>query len=223
MKAGREPDEVYDGAHVGGVEPSAGELGGAGLADEVGAGAIGESGGDGLAVAVIEKGLGTGLGEAGELGVDGQLVAGGVGLEGESAGEKVGVLLELIGIGWRDAADGGQVLFNARLLKAGLSEVLRSADEDARTALYGGLEGGEVAAGFGGHEEHCLLGFGGNGDERTFFADFLVPGFYAEEPVIRWGIGGAAEKDTDEEIVNRLACWKVGVQPDAIAGLEVWD
>ena len=144
VEVAHEADEIDQGADVGGVSTAGGELGGAGGVDEVRAGAGRESGDEGLLVAVVEEGLGAGLGEAGELGIDGLLEAVGVGFEGEGAGEEVGVLLEVGGVRGRDAADEGEVFFDAGLLEAGLGEVLRGADEDAGTATDGGAEGGEV-------------------------------------------------------------------------------
>ena len=135
--------------------------------------------GDGLAVAVVEQGLGAGLGEAGELGIDGALEAVGVGLEVEGAGEEVGVFGESLGVGGRDAADGGEVFLDAGLFEAGLGEVLGGADEDAGAAADGGAEGAEVAAGLGREEEDGLLGLGGDGDDDAFLADFFVPGLDA--------------------------------------------
>src|SRR5271156_6843050 len=97
---------------------------------------------------VVEEGLVAGLGEAGRLHVDWSFEAVAVGLEVEGAGEEVGVLGESLGVvGW-DAADGGEVSFNAGLFKAGFYEVLGGADEDAGAAADGGSECAEVAAGF---------------------------------------------------------------------------
>jgi len=100
---------------------------------------------------------------------------------------------------------------------------LRGADEGAGAALDGGAEGGEVASGLGRHKEYDLLRFVGDGDEGALFADFFIPGFDADEPAIGRGVGGAAEEGADEEVVDGLAGGEVGVQPDAIAGLKVWD
>ncbi len=124
VQVGHDADEVNDGADVRRVESAAGEGGVASGCDEVGAGPVRESGGDGLAVAVVEKRLRAGLGEAGELHVDGLLEAGFVRLESEGAREQVRVLLERVGIGGRDAADVGEVLLDAGLLEAGFGEVL---------------------------------------------------------------------------------------------------
>ena len=176
VEAAHDADEIDDGADVGAVDAGAGESGVAGLVDEVGVGAVGECGGDGVAVAVIEEGLGAGLGEAGGLGVDGVLEAVAVGLEVEGAGEEVGVLGEGFGVVGGDAADGGEIGFDAGLLEAGLEEVLRGADEDAGAAADGGAEGGEVAAGLRREEEDDLLGFVRDGDGDALFADFFVPG-----------------------------------------------
>ncbi len=71
VEAAHDADEVDDGSDVGAVDACSCESGVAGLIDEVGAGAVGESVDYGLAVAVVEEGLGSGLGEAGGLGVDG--------------------------------------------------------------------------------------------------------------------------------------------------------
>jgi len=133
------------------------------------------------------------------------------------------VLLELDGVGGRDAADGGEVFLDAGLLEAGFGEVLRGADEDSGATLDGGTEGGEVASGFGGEEEDGLLGFGRNGDEGAFVADFLVPGLDTDEPIVGWGIGGAAEEDADEQVVYGLRGREIGMEPEFIAGLEVGD
>ena len=95
MQRAHDADEIDDGADVGGVVAGAGDAGVAGGVDEVGVLAVGQGGDHGLGVAIVEQGLGAGLGEAGELGVDGLLEAGVVGLEGEGAGEQVGVLLKV--------------------------------------------------------------------------------------------------------------------------------
>ena len=146
-----------------------------------------------------------------------------LGLEGEGAGEQVGVLLEFGRIrGW-NVADRGEVLLDAGLLEAGFGKVLRGADEGSGLALDGGAKRGKVASGFGRHEEDGLLGFGGDLDEDAFLADLGVPGFDADEPVVRRRVGVAAEEDADQQIFDRLRGGQVGVQPDAVAGLQVGD
>ena len=55
VEAAGEADEIDDGADVGGVEAAAGHAGVGGLVDEVRGGAVGEGGGDGLAVAVVQE------------------------------------------------------------------------------------------------------------------------------------------------------------------------
>jgi len=55
VEAGGEADEIDDGADVSGIEAPGGEVGIACRGDEVGAGAVGESGDDRLAVAVVQK------------------------------------------------------------------------------------------------------------------------------------------------------------------------
>ncbi len=223
VEVSHDTDEVDDGTDVGGVRTGAEGLGIGGLLNEVGARAVGEGVDDGLAVAVVEDDLSASLCEAGELGVDGPLEAVGVGLEGQGTGEEVRVLLEGLGVRGRDAADGREVLFDARLLEAGFDEVLRSADEGAGTAADGGAEGREVAAGFGGHEHNGLLSLSGDGYECAFLADSGVPGFDAEEPVVGRGIGVAAEEDADEEIFDGLGGWEVRVDPELVARLEIGD
>ncbi len=214
---------IDDGSDVGRVEAAAAEAGVGGLVDEIGAGAVAERFGDGLAVAVVEESLVAGLGEAVGLSVDGLLEAVAVGLEVEGAGEEVGVFGEGFGVVGGDAADVGEVGFDAGLLEAGFEEVLRGADEDAGAAADGGAEGGEVAAGLGGEEEDDLLGFGGDGDGNAFVADFLVPGLDLGEPVIGGRVGGAAEEGGDEEIADGLGGGEIGVEPELVAGLEVGD
>ncbi len=128
-----------------------------------------------------------------------------------------------LGVGGRNLPHGGEILFDAGLLEAGLGEVLGGADEDAGAAADGGAEGAEVAAGLRGEEEDGLLGLVGNGDGDALFADLFVPGLDAEEPVVGGRVGGAAEEGGDEEVVDGLGGREVGVQPDLVAGLEVGD
>ncbi|WP_433963980.1 hypothetical protein [Tunturiibacter gelidiferens] len=80
---------------------------------------------------------------------------------------------ETFGVFGRHTADRGEIGFNAGLLEAGLDEVLRRADEDARATADGGAQGAEVATGFGRKEEDYLLGLGGDGNGDALFADFL--------------------------------------------------
>ena len=117
----------------------------------------------------------------------------------------------------------GEIFLDAGLLEAGFDEVLVGADEDSGTAFDGGAEGGEVAAGLRGEEEDGLLGAGGDGDGDALFADFFFPGFDADEPVVRRGVGGAAEEGGDEEIFNGLGGRQVGMEPELVAGEEVGD
>ena len=49
----------------------------------------------------------------------------------------------------------------------------------------------------------------------------LVPGFDAGEPVLRRGIGGAAQKGNDHHVAHGLAVGQIGVDPQSIARLEV--
>jgi len=221
VKIAHDADEIDNGADVGGVEASAGELGITGGVDEVGVGTAGERGDDGLTVAVVEESLRAGLSEAGELDVDRLLEAIRIGFEGEGAGEQVGMFEEIVGVGWWNAADAGEIFFDARLLEAGFDEILLGSDEDAGLAFDGGAKGGEVAAGFWCEEEHGLLSFGGDDDEGTFFANFFIPGGNADEPIVGWRVGGAAQEDADEQIVNGLCGREIGMQPDAVAGLEI--
>ena len=75
-------------------------------------------------MAIVQQGLGAGLGEAGVLLVWGALEAVWIGLEVEGAGEEVGVLHERGGVaGWGEF-DLGEVGFYAGLLEARLCEVL---------------------------------------------------------------------------------------------------
>jgi len=205
VEAGSESDKIYYGADVCGVEASGGEVGVACRGDEVGAGAVGESGDDRLAVAVVQKQLSAGLSEAGELDVHGLLEAVGVWFEGEGTGEEVGVFLQGGWVAGWDAADGGEVFFDAGLLESSLGEVLRGTDKSSGTALYGGAEGRKITAGLGRHEEHGLLCFVGDGDESAFFADLFIPGFDADEPAIGRRVGGSAQEDADEQVVDGLA------------------
>ncbi len=221
VETAHEADEVDDGADVGGVHAGTHHLGVAGLVDEVGTGAVSDCCGDGGAVAVVEEGLGSGLGEAGGLGVDGFFEAVAVGLEVEGAGEEVRVLGEGLGVVWRDATDVGEVGFDAGLLESCFEQILRGADEDAGAAADGGAEGGEVSSGFGCEEEDDLLGLVGDGDSDALFADFFVPGLDVEEPVVGGRVGGAAEEGGNEEVVDGLGGREVGAEPDLVAGEEI--
>jgi len=216
-----EAGKIDDGSDVGTVDTASGELGVAGGGDEIGTGAGGESGDDGLAVAVVEEGLVAGLGEAVVLEVNGTFEAFFVGAEVEGAGEEIGVVEEGPGVGGWHLAHGGEVHLDAGLLEAGLSEILRGADEDSGTSADGGAEGGEVAAGFRGEEEDGLLGFVGDGDFDAFVTDGLGPGGDFDEPVIGGWVGGATQEDGYEEVVDGLGWREVGVEPKLVAGLEI--
>src|SRR6202012_135061 len=63
--------------------------------------------------------------------------------------------------------------------------------------------------------------FLGHGDEDALLADVLLPGLDACKPVVGRRVGIAAEEDADQEIFDGLGGREVGVQPDAVAGLEV--
>src|SRR5262249_20810820 len=159
---------------------------------------------------------GSGLGEAGVLLVDWPVEAVLVRTEVESAGEEVGVVEQGLGVAGRGLADGVEVLLDAGLLEANLSEVLGGADEDSGASLDGGTKGAEVAAGFRGKEEDGLLRLGGNSDGDAFFAHLLVPGLDSGEPVGGRGIGGSAEEDSDEEVVDGLGSGQIGEEPDLV-------
>jgi len=131
------------------------------------------------------------------------------------------MLLEGFGVGGWDTPDASEVFFDAGLFEAGFGEVLGGSDEDSGATFDGGAEGGKVAAGFGREEENGLLGFVGDGDEGALFADFFVPGLDADEPVVGGRVGGAAEEDADEEVMDGLGGRKVGMEPELVAGLEV--
>jgi hypothetical protein len=75
-------------------------------------------------VSIVEQGLGAGLGEAGELGIDGTLEAIGVRFERERTSQQVGVLLEGLGVGGRNTADGGEVFLDTGLLESSFGEIL---------------------------------------------------------------------------------------------------
>ena len=95
--------------------------------------------------------------------------------------------------------------------KPASSEVLGGANKDAGTAADGGAQGAEVAAGLRGEEEDGLLGFVGNRDGDAFFADLFVPGLDAEEPVVRGRVGGAAQEDRYQKVVDGLGGREIGV------------
>ena len=174
-------------------------------------------------MAVVEQALVAGLGEASGLGIDGLFEAVAVGFEVEGASEEFGVLGQGLGVVRWDAADVGEVGFDAGLLEAGFVEVLRGANEDAGTAADSGAEGAEVAACLGREEEDGLLGLFGYGDGDALVTDFFVPGLDLGEPVVGGRVGGAAEEGGNEKVVDGLGGGQIGVQPDLVAGLEVGD
>ncbi len=38
---------------------------------------------------------------------------------------------------------------------------------------------------------------------------------------VGWGVGVAAQEDADQQVVDRLRSWKIRVDPELIAGLQV--
>ena len=222
VEAAEDAEEIDDGADVGAVGASASDAGVAGCSDEVGVGAGGEDGDDGLGVPVVEQGLVAGLDEAVVLQVHGTLEAVLVGLEVEGAGEKVGVVEEGLGIGGGGLANGGDVFLDASLLEACLEQVLGGADEGAGAAADCFFKGGEVAAGFGSEEEEGLLGLVGNGDGDSLVG-FVIPGLDLGEPLVGRWVGAAAKERDDEQKVDGLSGRQVKMEPELVAGLEIGD
>src|SRR6202012_2065556 len=133
-----------------------------------------------------------------------------VGLEGKGASQQVRMFLKGGGVGGRETGGVDAILLEAGLLETGLGEVLRGANEDAGTAADGGLQSGEVAAGLRREKEDGLLCLLWDGDEDALFADVLLPGLNAGEPVLGRGIRIAAEEDADEEVFDRLGGREIG-------------
>jgi hypothetical protein len=95
------------------------------------------------------------------------------------------------------------------------------ADEGAGPALDGGFESGKIASRLRRHEQECLLGLVGHGNEGALLADLAVPGLDAGEPLVWWRVRCAAQEDADEQVLHGLRGGQVGMQPEAVAGLQV--
>ncbi len=221
VQTAEDAGQVDDGADVGAVGSTTSDGGVASGGDEVGVGAVGEEGDHALGMTVVEEGLISALGKAVVLHVDGTLEAVLVGFEVEGSGKQVGVFEERFGVGWGDAAYGGDVFLDAGLLEAGLGEILAGADEDSRAATDGFAEGGEVSAGLWSEKEDGLLGLVRDDDGDAFVGYVFTPGFDAGEPFVGGRVGVAAQEGDDEEVVYGLAGREIRMEPELVAGLEV--
>jgi hypothetical protein len=100
-------------------------------------------------------------------------------------------------------------------------EILHGADKSAGLATDGSAKRRESAASFRGEEDQSLRGFVGDGHPKTFLTNLLVPCLDLGEPALGRWIGGAAQEGNDHDVARGLRFRKVGVDPEAIGGLQI--
>ena len=173
-------------------------------------------------MAVVEQDGSARLREARHLLLDGQLKTFVVRLESERSGELCGVVLDGLRIVRRNGLHRSEIALDALLLEGSFVEVGIGPDEEAGLAFDGGAKSSEVAASFRRNKKHRFFGIRGDGYSRAFSILF-VPGVDFAEPVVRWLVGCAAKERDNKQKMIGLILGKISLDPDLIAGLEVWN
>jgi hypothetical protein len=163
------------------------------------------------------------LGEAGRLLGAGLVEALLIDLHAETAGKHLGALVKLLGFAFGSEADGREIFFEARAVETGLVEVLHGANEGTGLPADGCAERAESSAGFRSEEDQSLRGFVWNGHPKAFLAHLLIPGLDLGEPVLGRRVCGAAEEGDDHDVTGGLRFGEIGLDPEAVRGLEVRD
>jgi hypothetical protein len=174
-------------------------------------------------VGIIENELIGVLRKAGDLLCAGLIEALLIEPDVKAARQKGGVRLELVGISRVSLANRLEIFFETQAVEAGLLEILGGADKSAGLAANRRAESAKGASSLRGEEDQGFLGFFGNDDKNAFFVDWPAPGFDAGKPGLGRRIGCAAQESHDHQIVHRLAVREIGVNPQAIPGLEIGD
>ena len=176
---------------------------------------------DGGAVSIVQNERLLALRQAGRLQLGNPVEAFRVDLDGQAARQQRSRLRQLGRIGVVEAADGGQIAFQARTVQRGLIQVLRGAHECAGTPAHRAHQGSEIAARFRGEKHQHLLRALGHGHRQSVMRAFAGPGLAGEEPALGRRIGRAAQKCGHHQIMGGLGGRQIGFDPKAVAGDEI--
>jgi len=174
-------------------------------------------------VSVVEHQLVRVLGEARDLLGAGFIETLLVEADVQAARQKGRVRFELLGIGAVGLADGVEEFLQALTIEAGLLQVLCGANEGSGLAANGGAKRAEGATGVRGEEYESFFGLVGNGDKDAFVADGVGPRLDSSEPGIWRRIRRTTQEGNDHQIADRLTLGKIGVNPQAVSGLQTGD
>src|SRR5579862_1870323 len=119
--------------------------------------------------------------------------------------------------------NGIQVAIQSRSRQTRPVQILRGAHKCSGLSHYSRAQSAEISAGFGRKKEQELLGILRNGKNKPLFAYLPVPSFDFSEPVWRRRIGGPTKKRRHHDVAHGLLFRHVGMNPDAISGLQVRD
>src|SRR5258708_31706640 len=117
----------------------------------------------------------------------------------QTSRQQRGAGFQLLGFAAGYFADGIQIFFQAQPIEAGLFQILRSSHKRSWLASDSSAQRAESAPRLRSQEYQSLLSLFGNGDENTFIAGGLAPGFDKSEQGIRGGIGGSPTKPDDNQ------------------------
>src|SRR5712671_796212 len=139
----------------------------------------------------------------------------------QTSRQQRGAGFQLLGIAARFFANCGQIFFEPQPVEARLFQILRGSHKRSGLASDSSAQGVESASRLRSQEDQSLFSFFGNGDENTFIAGGLIPGFDASKPGIRRRISGPAQKRDDHKIMHRLSVRQVRMHPKAVSSLEM--
>ena len=178
---------------------------------------------DGCAVPIVQNERLLAIREARSLQLGNPVEALRIHFDCQASGQERGHLRELGRVGVAEAADRGEIAFQARTVQLGLIEILRGAYERAGTPAHGAHQGPEVAARFRSQEQQHLLRALGHGHRQPVIGAFAGPDLARKEPGLGWGIRRAAQKCRHHQIMGRLRGRQIRFEPYAVPGDEIWN
>ena len=223
MKTAEHASEIDDRADISAVKSAAGERCGADGTGEIRTRSRRERGDHRLAVTVIKDEIFGVFRQAGALFFERLGEAGFIDANAERAREQHRMLFQRFRVGVVDRFHVGEIFFETRSIETRLIQILRSANENARASADGAAQRTEIATGFGREENQRLLSVLRNGDDDSLFLNRLGPRFCFREPILRRRVCRSAQKRDDQQVARGLIVGKIGMQPQAIAGLQIRD
>ncbi|MGE5327155.1 MAG: hypothetical protein ACM3NO_08960 [Deltaproteobacteria bacterium] len=213
--------QVNDRADVRAVKPAPRQWRPADRSNMFGERTRSQRGDHGLRVRVVENQLVGIMRQARHLLFGGPIKTLAVNLDVQAARQQQRACME--GFGISDLLDVLQVSFEARAVQAEAVKVLSGAHKGSGLALDCRAQGGKIATRFRSKKDQRLTGAFWNGYVYPFFAHIFRPGFGAEKPSVRRGIGGATKERHDQEITHGLVFRHFGMDPQAVSRAQVRD